>query len=216
MWLHNPIESDGGDGDPAAPGAAGSRIHRASVIRGRCPGVIRGLPAPSEIGVHRPHEESRTMHSDQAQRIEQSIERCRDLPGALLPMLHAIQDDLGFVPEAAVPSIAKALNLSRAEVHGVITFYHHFRSHAPGRHVIQVCRAEACQSMGAESLLARLRDRLGIDLHGTTTDGAITLEPVYCLGNCACAPAVMVDGELRGRVTDDVMNEIIESSRGAR
>jgi len=131
-------------------------------------------------------------------------------------MLHAIQDDLGFVPEAAVPSIAKALNLSRAEVHGVITFYHHFRSHAPGRHVIQVCRAEACQSMGAESLLARLRDRLGIDLHGTTTDGAITLEPVYCLGNCACAPAVMVDGELRGRVTDDVMNEIIESSRGAR
>lgn len=156
------------------------------------------------------------MHSDQAQRIEQSIERCRDLPGALLPMLHAIQDDLGFVPEAAVPSIAKALNLSRAEVHGVITFYHHFRSHAPGRHVIQVCRAEACQSMGAESLLARLRDRLGIDLHGTTTDGAITLEPVYCLGNCACAPAVMVDGELRGRVTDDFMNEIIESSRGAR
>jgi formate dehydrogenase subunit gamma len=131
-------------------------------------------------------------------------------------MLHAIQDDLGFVPEAAVPSIAKALNLSRAEVHGVITFYHHFRSHAPGRHVIQVCRAEACQSMGAEALLARLRDRLGIDLHGTTDDGAITLEPVYCLGNCACAPAVMVDGELRGRVTDDVMNEIIESSRGAR
>lgn len=135
---------------------------------------------------------------------------------ALLPILHAIQDELGWVPPMATTAIAQALNLSRAEVHGVITFYHHFRSHAPGRHVIQVCRAEACQSMGAESLLARLRDRLGIDLHGTTTDGAITLEPVYCLGNCACAPAVMVDGELRGRVTDDVMNEIIESSRGAR
>lgn len=156
------------------------------------------------------------MHPDQLQRVEQSIARCRDLPGALLPMLHAIQDDLGFVPEDAVPSIAKALNLSRAEVHGVITFYHHFRRHAPGRHVIQVCRAEACQSMGAEAQLARLRDRLGIDLHGTTPDGAITLEAVYCLGNCACAPAVMVDGELRGRVTDEVLDEIVESSRGDR
>lgn len=152
------------------------------------------------------------MQETQRQRVEEAVERCRELPGALLPMLHAIQDDLGYVPPEAVPTIAKALALSRAEVHGVISFYHHFRSEPPGRHVIQVCRAEACQSMGAERLVARLRERLEIDIHGTTPDGAISLEAVYCLGNCACAPAVMVDGALRGRVTDAVLDEIVEAA----
>ncbi len=152
------------------------------------------------------------MQETQLQRVQEAVARCRDLPGALLPMLHAIQDDLGYVPPEAVPTIAKALALSRAEVHGVISFYHHFRSAPPGRHVIQVCRAEACQSMGAERLVARLRERLGIDFHGTTPDGAVSLEAVYCLGNCACAPAVMVDGALRGRVTEAVLDEIVAAA----
>jgi formate dehydrogenase subunit gamma len=123
--------------------------------------------------------------------------------GALLPILHAIQDTLGHVPPSAVPAIAAALNLSRAEVHGVVSFYHHFRTAPPGRHVVQLCRAEACQSMGAEALAARLRERLGIDFHQTTADGRITLEPVYCLGQCACAPAALVDGEVHGRLSDE-------------
>lgn len=155
------------------------------------------------------------MQETQLRRVQEAVERCRELPGALLPMLHAIQDDLGYVPPEAVPTIAKALALSRAEVHGVISFYHHFRSEPPGRHVIQVCRAEACQAMGAERLVARLRERLGIDFHGTTPDGAISLEAVYCLGNCACAPAVMVDGALRGRVTDAVLDDLVDVARSA-
>lgn len=156
------------------------------------------------------------MHATPLERVQDAVERRRHLPGALLPILHAIQDDLGYVPPEAVPQIAKALSLSRAEVHGVITFYHHFRSAPPGRHVIQVCRAEACQAMGAERLLANLRKRLALEHDGTTADGAVTLEPVYCLGNCACAPAVMVDGELRGRVTDSVLAGIVDATGVAR
>lgn len=151
------------------------------------------------------------MPSEQAQRIERAIDRCRHMPGALLPILHAIQDDLGYVPTEAVAPIATALNLSRAEVHGVITFYHHFRPAAPGRHVLQVCRAEACQSMGAERIVDRLRQRLGIDMHATTPDGRVTLDPVYCLGNCACAPAMTVDGELRGRLTVASVDAIVDA-----
>jgi len=131
------------------------------------------------------------------------------LPGATLPMLHAIQDDLGYVPDEAVPLIAERLNLSRAEVHGVLTFYHHYRRHAPGRHVVQICRAEACQSMGARQLEAHAQKSLGCGYHETTADGAVTLEAVYCLGNCACAPAIRVDDEIVGRVTTARFDELI-------
>ncbi len=129
--------------------------------------------------------------------------RLKDLPGALLPVLHGIQDALGYVPEVAVPLIAREMNLSRADVHGVISFYHYFRQQPPGKHVIYLCRAESCQAMGAVTLEKHVKQRLGVDFHETTQDGRYTLEPVYCLGNCACSPAMMVDGELKGRVTPE-------------
>jgi len=127
--------------------------------------------------------------------------RLKDTPGALLPVLHGVQDALGYVPDTAVPLIARELNLSRADVHGVISFYHFFRQTPPGRRVIHLCRAESCQAMGAVTLEKHIKQRLGIDFHQTTADGAYSLEPVYCLGNCACSPALMVDGELKGRMT---------------
>jgi len=128
-----------------------------------------------------------------------------DVPGgnapALLPILHHVQDALRFVPAALVPEIAAALNLSRAEVHGVVTYYHHFRSAPPGRHVVQICQAEACRANGAEALMAHAAARLACAPHATRADGAVTLEPVYCLGLCASGPAAMVDEQLRGRVS---------------
>ncbi len=135
------------------------------------------------------------------------------LPGALLPILHAIQDGLGFVPPASVPLIAEALNLSRADVHGVVSFYHHFRNTRPGRHVLRLCRAEACQAMGARAIEQRLRDRLGIGFHETTADGAITLEPVYCLGNCACAPSLMLGDDVHARLTADAVDRLVDACR---
>ena len=132
--------------------------------------------------------------------IEAVLAAMKDLPGALLPVLHDIQDRLGYIPPAAVPRIADALNLSRAEVHGVLSFYHDFRNTPPGRHVVRICRAEACQSMHGEALEQHVKKRLGIDYHETSADSAFSLEAVYCLGNCACSPAVMIDGELYGRV----------------
>ena len=135
--------------------------------------------------------------------VETAIAARKDLAGPLIPILHGIQDALGYVPDDAVPLVAHALNLSRAEVEGVVSFYHYFRRHAPGRHVIHLCRAEACQSMNARALEAHAKRRLGVDFHGTSADGAFTLEPVYCLGNCALSPAMMIDGELYGRVSAD-------------
>jgi formate dehydrogenase subunit gamma len=134
-------------------------------------------------------------------------------PGPVLEVLHAVQDALGFVPAGAVPLIAVGLNLSRAEVHGVLSFYHHFRTAPPGRHVLRVCRAEACQSMGGRALEAQVQRSLGVGYHATTADGAVTLEPVYCLGNCACAPAVMLDGELHGRVDGGRLDELLACCR---
>ncbi|EKV32637.1 NAD-dependent formate dehydrogenase gamma subunit [Caenispirillum salinarum AK4] len=125
----------------------------------------------------------------------------RSLRGALLPILHALQEHFGCIDDAAVPLVAAELNLSRAEVHGVVSFYHDFRRTRPGRHVVKVCRAEACQSMGAERLLDHARRRLSAAPGETTADGAFTLEAVYCLGNCALSPAVMIDDRLHGRVT---------------
>jgi formate dehydrogenase subunit gamma len=125
----------------------------------------------------------------------------RDVPGGLLPALHAVQDALGHVPDEAVPILAQALNRSRAEVHGVLSFYRHFRRAPPGRQVVQVCQAEACQACGAEALLLHAEQLLGCGRHETRADGAVTLEPVYCLGLCATAPAVQIDDRLHARVT---------------
>lgn len=122
------------------------------------------------------------------------------LDGASMPMLHALQAAFGCVPTAVVPMIAEALNLSRADVHGIVSFYHEFRSHPPGRHILRLCRAEACQALGADALATRLRDRLEVDWHGTTRDGAVTLEPVFCLGLCAIGPAALLDGRPLGRL----------------
>jgi formate dehydrogenase subunit gamma len=133
-------------------------------------------------------------------------------PGALLPILHSIQDELGFIPEDSVAIVADVLNLSRAEVHGVVTFYHFFRTHAPGKRTLYVCRAEACQSMGARELEKHIRERLAIDFHETTADGKYSLEPVYCLGNCACSPAVMIDETVYGRVTPERLDQILAQS----
>ncbi|MEI7712109.1 MAG: formate dehydrogenase subunit gamma [Rhodospirillales bacterium] len=116
------------------------------------------------------------------------------LEGAALPILHDLQHAFGCVPTDAVPMVAKALNLSRAEVHGIVTFYHEFRRTPPGRHVLHLCRAEACQALGADKLGTDLRAKLGVDWHGTTEDGAVTLEPVFCLGLCAIGPAALLDG----------------------
>jgi formate dehydrogenase subunit gamma len=142
-------------------------------------------------------------------RVEALIEGLKDQPGALLPILHAIQKHLGYVPEEVVPSIAKALNLSRAEVHGVISFYHYFRQKPPGRHVIQLCRAESCQSMGSQALETHAKAVLGVDYHERTADGRYSLEPVYCLGNCAASPAIMIDEDVFGRVTPERFDALI-------
>ena len=143
--------------------------------------------------------------------IERVIEQLRHKAGALLPVLHGIQDALGFIPPDAVPLIADRLNLSRAEVHGVITFYHHFRDTPPGRHTVHVCRAESCQAMQERALEQHVKQRLGVDFHQTTADGVFTLEPVYCLGNCALSPAMMIDGDVHGRVTPERFDAIVDS-----
>jgi formate dehydrogenase subunit gamma len=141
--------------------------------------------------------------------VERALLQYQHQPGPLLQVLHAVQDAIGHVPAAAVPLIAAALNLSRAEVHGVITFYHHFRDRAPGRHILQLCQAEACRSMHCEQLTQHVKRRLQLEFGGTSRDGRLTLEPVYCLGNCACAPAIMLDGNLHGRVTPDSFDALI-------
>jgi formate dehydrogenase subunit gamma len=125
--------------------------------------------------------------------LQTILSRHGDRDGALLPVLHEIQDALGYVPAEAVPLIAKALNLARAEVHGVLTYYRHFRQTPPGRHVVRICRAEACQSVGADALAAHAEKRLGCGFDETTPDGLVTLEAVYCLGQCAVGPALLID-----------------------
>ncbi|HEY4192046.1 MAG TPA: formate dehydrogenase subunit gamma [Mesorhizobium sp.] len=148
-----------------------------------------------------------------ASRTMSIIDEMKDLEGPLLPILHGIQHEFGYVPREALPVIASGLNLSRAEVHGVATFYHDFRSHPAGRHVLKLCQAESCQSMGSDAVAAKLKQLLGIDFHETTRDGAVTLEPVYCLGLCACSPAAMLDGEVIGRIDDGRIDEIMAQVR---
>jgi formate dehydrogenase subunit gamma len=147
---------------------------------------------------------------------DRALTRIRDLqqlPGALLPILHSLQEEFGYVDKAAVPLIAEALNLSQADVHGVITFYHDFRHHAPGRHVLKLCRAEACQSMGCEKTIEHVEKRLGVKLGGTTEDESFTVEAVYCLGNCSLSPAAMLDGKPYGRVTPQVADFLVDEAR---
>jgi len=139
----------------------------------------------------------------------------RDVPGGLLPALHAVQDALGHVPDEAVPLLASTFNLSRAEVHGVLTFYAHFRREPAGRTVVQVCRAEACQACGADALLAHAERFLGCASHATRADGAVTLEPVYCLGLCASSPAIAIDGSPHARVTPEKFDRLLAATRGA-
>jgi formate dehydrogenase subunit gamma len=133
--------------------------------------------------------------------------------GPLLPILHDVQAEWGHIPDAAQPVIAHALNISKAEIHGVVTFYHDFRDHPAGRHTLRICRAEACQSMGGNATADAAKKALGIDWHGTTPDGAVTLEPVFCLGLCACAPAAQLDGQLHARVDADKLATLIAQVR---
>lgn len=153
------------------------------------------------------------MAGDEAwneERAEAIIDARARQPGATLPILHDLQAAFGCVPAEAVPLVAKALNLTRAEVHGVVTFYHEFRRHKPGRHVLRLCRAEACQAMGADGLAAHAKSRLNVDWHETTADGAITLEPVFCLGLCAIGPAALLDGDPLGRLDPARLNAVLE------
>lgn len=148
-----------------------------------------------------------------ASRTMAVINELKGLEGPLLPILHGIQEEFGYVPGESLPVIADALNISRAEVHGVVTFYHDYRNHPAGRHVLKLCRAEACQSMGGDAIAARLQQLLGIGFHETTKDGSVTLEPVYCLGLCACAPSAMLDGEVIGRLDAEKIEEIAAEVR---
>lgn len=147
---------------------------------------------------------------DQVQAIRAIASDRAHLPGALLPILHAVQDAFGYLPPETVVQIADVLNLSRAEVHGVISFYHLFRTTPPGERTLYICRAEACQAMGAETLIDHAKSRLGIDFHETSADGRVSLEPIYCLGNCACAPAIMIDTTVHGRVDANKLDKIVE------
>ena len=133
--------------------------------------------------------------------------------GATLPILHALQGRFGYVPREAIPMVAEALNLTRAEVHGIVSFYHEFRAAPPGRHVLRLCRAEACQAMGAERLHAAVHRRLGVGWHETTADGAVTLEPVFCLGLCAVAPSGMLDEAPLGRLDQTALDTALAGAR---
>jgi len=144
-----------------------------------------------------------------AERAGEIIAAHASREGATLPILHALQAEFGFIPAEAVPLVANALNLSRAEVHGVVSFYHDFRRHPPGRHILQLCRAEACQSMGADALAARARARLGTGWGETSRDGAVTLEAVFCLGFCACAPSAMLDGRPVARLNEARLDALL-------
>lgn len=136
-----------------------------------------------------------------------------ELEGPMMPILHAVQHAFGYVPEEAIPVIARELNLSRAEVYGVVTFYHDFRRELPGKHVLKLCRAEACQSMGCERLVDRAEEKLGVACGNTSADGRVTLEAVYCLGLCATAPSAMIDGRIVGRVNDAKLDQILKEAQ---
>ncbi|MFG1495035.1 formate dehydrogenase subunit gamma [Saccharospirillum sp. HFRX-1] len=148
--------------------------------------------------------------------LNAEIAAFRARPGPLLPLLHRIRDDLGYIPETAVPVIAEGLQITRAEVHGVISFYHDFNTQPTGRTRLQICRAEACQARGCQSLESYAQQKLGIDYHQTTTDGEVSLEPVYCLGNCATGPAVRLNSRIYGRVTNSRLDTLLDQAATRR
>lgn len=155
----------------------------------------------------------KAMLPSERETVRRIVEDMKGRPGPLIEILHSVQAALGYVPPDAVPILADVLNVSRAEVHGVVTFYHFFRETPPGRHTVHLCRAESCQAMGADELAAHAKGQLGVDFHETTSDGTFTLEPVFCLGNCACSPAAMIDGRLYGRVTPQRFDALIAEQR---
>ena len=148
-----------------------------------------------------------------ATRGSEIIAQHTHLEGAALVILHALQEAFGYVPEPAIPMIASALNLSRAEVHGVFTFYHDFRREPAGRHVLKLCRAEACQAAGGDVITARAEAKLGIGIGNTTADNRVTLEPIYCLGLCATAPSAMLDGRVVGRLNEARIDALIAEAQ---
>jgi len=182
-------------------------------------------PAPAATGPTAPVKNDSVLPRGQGRRrgpefppydtatVAAILDRWRDQPGNLLPILHEVQQALGFVPPGAVGQIAKAISRSRAEVHGVISFYHDFRTSPPGRAVLKVCQAESCQACGSRELTAHAERTLGCKLGETSPDGAVTIEPVYCLGNCACSPAVLLDGALHGRVTPAALDRLLAQAR---
>ena len=141
--------------------------------------------------------------------IQEFMDSTRLDKGLLLPLLHFIQDRLGYIPPDSVLDIARVLNISRAEVHGVITYYHFFRTEPAGRHVLQICRAEACQACGSENLYSLAQEKLGCMPHETSKNGAVTLEPVYCLGLCATSPAIQIDDRLYARVSAEKLEKLL-------
>jgi formate dehydrogenase subunit gamma len=155
--------------------------------------------------------ESGASHAE----VHDIIANLKDIPGALLPILHAIQDKLGYIPASTVPDIAQALNLSRAEVHGVISFYHYFRETPPGKTTVHLCRAESCQAKGAKALEAHVKNKLGIDYHETSADGKFSLEPVYCLGLCSVSPSMQIGEHLYGRANAELFDSVISSEEAS-
>ncbi|WDD99437.1 formate dehydrogenase subunit gamma [Thalassomonas actiniarum] len=150
------------------------------------------------------------LSEQQYQVVARSVSDKKALPGALLPILHDIQDQLGYIPKAAIDIIAAGLNQTAAEIYGVISFYHHFRLDKPGNHLVEICRAEACQAMGSEALEQEIKSKLGIDYHQTTKDNNVSLEPVYCLGNCACGPSVKVGERVYGRMSGEKFSQLMD------
>lgn len=156
------------------------------------------------------------MSQTQTWDADRALSRIRELehvPGALLPILHALQEEFGYIDPEAIPLVADILNISKAEVHGVLSFYHDFKQSPPGRHVLRICRAEACQSMGCEALVDHVEKHLGVKMGETTADRSFTLEPVYCLGLCALSPSAMLDGKPYGRVSPQVADFLVDSIR---
>ncbi len=145
--------------------------------------------------------------------LDAILDRHAGVEGALLPILHAIQAAEGYVPANAVARISERLNLSRAEVHGVISYYPHFRDKPAGKVVVQICRAEACQAVGSEAFAAQAVQALGCDFHQTTSDGSVTLEPVYCLGQCACGPSVMINDDVHARMNVERLKRLVDRAR---